>query len=1380
MGEIKVKSIDDVEELDATDGSFDILGFNAEEKAGIYMITSGLMHSGNMEFKQKPREEQAEPEGHEHADLAGYMFGISGPEYTKALCTPRIKVGADYVTKGQTVEQVNYALKAICKAVFDRLFKWLVEVVNRALSTDLPRSFFIGILDIAGFEIFVFNTFEQLCINYTNEKLQQFFNHHMFVLEQEEYKKEGVEWVMIDFGMDLAATLDLIEKPLGIMSTLEEECMFPKATDLTFRDKLFQQHLGKNEKIGKPNPKNHKNSDVPAPHFELYHYAGTVGYNVTDWLLKNKDPLNPSVVGLLKKSTNKCIIQQWDSYMSAEDAAEASKKGGKGGKRQKGGSFQTVSGLHRESLSRLMSNLRSTQPHFVRCIVPNEIKKPGFMDWNLVLHQLRCNGVLEGIRICRKGYPSRVQYEEFAKRYAILHAESKKDKDFCDWKAMSREICGAINLDDKLHKFGHTKLFFKAGVIGDLEDERDEKIAAILTSLQSYMRYRLAERTYAEMIKRRDSIEVIQGNIRAFQFLKDWEWMKIIFKIKPLISQAEEVKKQLEKEKKRRAELEEQSVNLEQERNELTQKAEAQNELLDDAEGRCEELIGNKIELDSKIRELQEKLEDEEEMNNELVAKKRKLEDESSELKKDIDDLELTLAKIEKEKHATENKSKNVTEELATISESIHKLEKEKKALQEAHKQTLGDLQSEEEKVVNLSKSKGKLEQQVDDLEIGLEAEKKSRMDLERAKRKLEDLSRELEELAERLEESASNTQAQIEIAKRRDAEAAKVRRELEEATLNHESSLSNIRKKQSDQNTSLDKSEAKMEVDELHVNVESLTKGKLNYEKQQRNLEDNIADLKVKLEEEKDTVNSQLLRNKNSLSQTHDELKRQHDEESKAELQRNLTKSNNECVQWRNKYETDAIQRTEELEEAKKKLVARLQESEEQVEAAQGRCGSLEKTKTRLSGEVEDLSADLERSNAAASQLDKRQRNFDKLLAEAKQKQEEAQVELELAQKEVRNQQTELFKLKNSTEESLDNLEGIRRENKNLAEEAQELLEQLQEGSKTIHELEKSKRVADQERADFQSSLEEAEAAIESEESKTLRVQVELQQLKQEIDRRLAEKDEEIDNARRNATRSVEQIQASLDNEMRARDLNQKLDDSQRMTEDLREQSAVSERRVGLMTSEIEELRSGLEQAERTRKQAENDLMEANERSNMLHTQNGAFINQKRKIEGELNAVKTEVEEAIGEARSAEDAAKKALTTMRLDEAEQVALKGGKKAVQKLESKCREIEMELESEQRRTSDNTKVMRKLERKYKEANYANEEDKKNLVRLSDSIDKLNSKTKSYKKSAEDATESASTAMSRFRKVQHELDEANERAEMAEAAVNKARSKALEAK
>ena len=185
----------------------------------------------------------------------------------------------------------------------------------------------------------------------------------MFVLEQEEYKKEGIEWVMIDFGMDLAETIELIEKPLGIMSILEEECMFPKATDMTFRDKLFTQHLGKTEKMGKPNPKNHKNTAVPAPHFELYHYAGTVGYNVVDWLLKNKDPLNGSLVQLFKNSTNCVFKGVWENYVGAEDEPKEGQGGKKGGKRQKGGSFQTVSALHRESLLRLMNNLKSTQPH---------------------------------------------------------------------------------------------------------------------------------------------------------------------------------------------------------------------------------------------------------------------------------------------------------------------------------------------------------------------------------------------------------------------------------------------------------------------------------------------------------------------------------------------------------------------------------------------------------------------------------------------------------------------------------------------------------------------------------------------------------------------------------------------------------------------------------------------------------------------------------------------------------------------------------------------------------------------------------------------------------------------------------------------------------
>uniref|UniRef100_A0A665WY01 Myosin heavy chain, fast skeletal muscle-like n=1 Tax=Echeneis naucrates TaxID=173247 RepID=A0A665WY01_ECHNA len=229
QGEITVKSINDVEEFIATDTAIDILGFSAEEKIAIYKLTGAVMHHGNMKFKQKQREEQAEPDGTEEADKIAYLMGLNSADMLKALCYPRVKVGNEMVTKGQTVPQVNNATMALCKSVYEKMFLWMVIRINEMLDTKQPRQFFIGVLDIAGFEIFDFNSLEQLCINFTNEKLQQFFNHHMFVLEQEEYKKEGIEWDFIDFGMDLAACIELIEKPMGIFSILEEESQFLQA-----------------------------------------------------------------------------------------------------------------------------------------------------------------------------------------------------------------------------------------------------------------------------------------------------------------------------------------------------------------------------------------------------------------------------------------------------------------------------------------------------------------------------------------------------------------------------------------------------------------------------------------------------------------------------------------------------------------------------------------------------------------------------------------------------------------------------------------------------------------------------------------------------------------------------------------------------------------------------------------------------------------------------------------------------------------------------------------------------------------------------------------------------------------------------------------------
>ncbi|KAF1450839.1 MYH3 protein, partial [Pygoscelis papua] len=303
QGEISVASIDDQEELVATDAAIDILGFSPDERMGIYKLTGAILHCGNMKFKQRPCDEQAEPAGTEEADKAAYLMGLNSADLLKALCYPRVKVGNEYVMKGQTVDQVHQAVNAISKSVYEKLFLWMVMRINQQLDTKLPRQHFIGVLDIAGFEIFEFNSFEQLCINFTNEKLQQFFNHHMFVLEQEEYKKEGIEWTFIDFGMDLAACIELIEKPMGIFSILEEECMFPKATDTSFKNKLYDQHLGKSNNFQKPKPAKGK----AEAHFSLVHYAGTVDYNITGWLEKNKDPLNETVVGLYQKSSMKIL-----------------------------------------------------------------------------------------------------------------------------------------------------------------------------------------------------------------------------------------------------------------------------------------------------------------------------------------------------------------------------------------------------------------------------------------------------------------------------------------------------------------------------------------------------------------------------------------------------------------------------------------------------------------------------------------------------------------------------------------------------------------------------------------------------------------------------------------------------------------------------------------------------------------------------------------------------------------------------------------------------------------------------------------------------------------------------------------------------------------
>ncbi|XP_026327783.1 myosin heavy chain, muscle isoform X16 [Hyposmocoma kahamanoa] len=1611
QGKTTIPNVDDGEEFGLTDQAFDILGFTQEEKDNVYRITAAVMHMGRMQFKQRGREEQAEADGTEDGEKVAKLLGVDCQDLYKNLLKPRIKVGNEFVTQGRNKDQVANSVGALCKGMFDRLFKWLVKKCNETLDTKQKRQHFIGVLDIAGFEIFDYNGFEQLCINFTNEKLQQFFNHHMFVLEQEEYTREGIHWEFIDFGMDLLACIDLIEKPMGILSILEEESMFPKATDATFVEKLNNNHLGKSAPYLKPKP---PKPGCQAAHFAIGHYAGNVGYNITGWLEKNKDPLNDTVVDQFKKGQNKLIQEIFADHPGQSGDAAAAK--GAGGKRAKGSAFQTVSSLYREQLNNLMTTLRSTQPHFVRCIIPNELKQPGLIDSHLVMHQLTCNGVLEGIRICRKGFPNRMVYPDFKLRYMILApAIMTAEK---DPKEAARKCLESVELDPESYRIGHTKVFFRAGVLGQMEELRDDRLSKIVSWLQAYIRGYLSRKEYKKLQEQRIALQVVQRNLRKYLKLRTWPWWKLWQKVKPLLNvtriedeiakleeKAQKAQEAFEKEEKLRKELEVLNAKLLEEKTALLANLEGEKGSLSEIQERANKLQAQKNDLEAQLRDTQDRLTQEEDARNQLFQAKKKLEQEVSGLKKDIEDLELSVQKSEQDKATKDHQIRNLNDEIAHQDELINKLNKEKKMQGESGQKTAEELQAAEDKVNHLNKVKQKLEQTLDELEDSLEREKKLRADVEKQRRKVEgdlkltqeavsdlernkkeleqtiqrkdkeissltakledeqslvsklqkqikelqarieeleeeveserqarakaekqraDLARELEELGERLEEAGGATSAQIELNKKREAELSKLRRDLEEANIQHESTLANLRKKHNDavaemgeQLDQLNKLKAKAEHDrascynELNntrAAVDQVAREKAAQEKIAKQLQHQLNEVQGRADEANRTLNdldaakkklsiensdllrqleeaesqvSQLSKIKVSLTTQLEDTKRLADEEAreratllgkfrnlehdldnireqveeeaegKADLQRQLSKANAEAQLWRSKYESEGVARSEELEEAKRKLQARLAEAEETIESLNQKVVALEKTKQRLATEVEDLQLEVDRATAIANAAEKKQKAFDKIISEWKLKVDDLAAELDASQKECRNYSTELFRLKGAYEEGQEQLEAVRRENKNLADEVKDLLDQIGEGGRNIHEIEKARKRLEAEKDELQAALEEAEAALEQEENKVLRAQLELSQVRQEIDRRIQEKEEEFENTRKNHQRALDSMQASLEAEAKGKaealrmkkkleadineleialdhankanaeaqknikryqqqikDLQTALEEEQRARDDAREQLGISERRANALQNELEESRTLLEQADRARRQAEQELGDAHEHLNELSAQNASLSAAKRKLEAELQTLHSDLDELLNEAKNSEEKAKKAMVDaarladelraeqehaqtqeklrkaleqqikelqVRLDEAEANALKGGKKAIQKLEQRVRELENELDGEQRRHADAQKNLRKAERRIKELTFQADEDRKNHERMQDLVDKLQQKIKTYKRQIEEAEEIAALNLAKFRKAQQELEEAEERADLAEQAISKFRGK-----
>merc|ERR1719367_953384 len=773
QGKLTVPSIDDKEDMMFADEAFDILGFSQQMKYDVFKNTACMMHMGNMtkDFVPVGKDEQAEIKDETNSQKVAELLGIDCEWMITYFCKPKLKVGTEWVQKGSSCTNAANSVAGIARAIYERTFRITVDKCNETLcDPTMKKVTYIGVLDIAGFEIFDYNGFEQICINYVNEKLQQFFNSHMFTLEQEMYVREGLDWSNVDFGMDLQKCIDMFEKPMAFLAIFEEESLFPKATDATFAEKLMTNLLGKWPNFAKANPR-----PDPDAHFAVIHYAATVSYNLTGWLEKNKDPLNDTIVELIKNGGNSLAIECFKDHpgQPLEAPKDQDRKKGKGGK--------TVSSYFKGQLDDLMTTLYKTEPHFIRCVVPNTHKQPGGVEPGLIMHQYQCNGVLAGIAICRAGFPNKINYPEFKGRYNILGAsavaKAKNDK------AAAGAVMDIVKLDKEKFRLGHTKVFFRAGIGGWMEEQREFKIGTVLAWLQAGARGKSSRMQFKKLQDQKLALYSCQRAIRNLMISKTWLWMQIWLLIKPNLkcTQFGKYKKEYE-EKIAIAEANIDKVKgvhkqLSDEKNELVLALQSGGSAVQDIIDKTNRLEANMNDLQKQVDQTKARIKAEEDTINGIQQAGGKVTAEATRLREEIKNLEATIEKCEEDKNTKDSQIRTLRDEIAHQGDLIGKLTKEKKSTGETRQKTEEDIQTAEDRCNHLSKVKGKLEQSLDECEDTLEREKKSKADVEKLKRKVEgdlkltqeavsDLERvntELAQTVQRKEKEVSSILAKIE-----------------------------------------------------------------------------------------------------------------------------------------------------------------------------------------------------------------------------------------------------------------------------------------------------------------------------------------------------------------------------------------------------------------------------------------------------------------------------------------------------------------------------------------------------------------------------------------------------------------------------------------
>ena len=703
------------------------------------------------------RSDQAHFSAPSQVEKACHLLGIPVAEFTKAVLRPRSLAGREWVTQARTKQQALDELSSLSKTLYEKSFGAMVERINKALDRPSSKATFIGVLDIAGFEIFQVNSFEQLCINYTNERLQQFFNHHMFVLEQEEYARESIDWTFTNFGLDLQPTIDLIEsrEPIGILSLLDEECIMPRATDATFTEKLntLWSSSSASSENGLDSPA-HAGQSKYAPTrftqgFVVQHYAGKVEYNTAGWLEKNKDPLNDNLTRVLSAASERYVAQLFADYADSPTEAQGplaslhshtnsiGAANGIAKKRVlKKGAFRTVSQRHKEQLTSLMTQLRATQPHFVRCIVPNTVKRPGRIDVPLVLDQLRCNGVLEGIRIARLGYPNRMPFAEFRQSYELL-TPGILPRGYMDGRKACARMIEDLDLDQSSYAIGNSKIFFKAGVLAVLEERRDALLFDIFSRLQAAGRRFTARRQIKKILNRAAAVKTIQRNARIYGDLRDWEWWQLYTKVRPLLTATrndEELKKKevelaLVRERAERDEKEKQAMaalkmQVEQEKRKLEEELAGERELVLDKQRMFERSKTRETELVEEVARLEVEVEQLDNQLERAMASQKAGEDKYRALKAAFDEAADHLVRLEAAEKDWSEKERLLFGEKTERESETEELAAQCKALgQESEELKLALSEKQED----IDRVKKRLESSVADLEARVAVESKAK-----------------------------------------------------------------------------------------------------------------------------------------------------------------------------------------------------------------------------------------------------------------------------------------------------------------------------------------------------------------------------------------------------------------------------------------------------------------------------------------------------------------------------------------------------------------------------------------------------------------------------------------------------------------------------